>query len=325
MRRRRGFPLYVPGPLENLPDEYQVRGIAIGDVGRITPEGIFDFFFNIYLPADHPVNDDDVPENFYPLLPYASKDVVTLEYRPGNHVSTSSVRQLVLPSPEEFPGAEFRFHCGVTQGAALALPHGSRLRKLENLEAVREYVATHAESWYEYVKRVRGRDLANGSLYLVTGCEKAQSWGMTSFYGTSEEFQLVLRPSPRTSRYRWSGTPDRPDPSQHKVYDEHTTHTPLNQTTFIHGLSISLGVGIWGKLFGQVGIRDIVESELGNANRSRDTPQAPGSSFFSWSFGLLGGGGSTGGTRHAGESGNVTLSDFPPIGKVCSTGVAFNS
>ncbi|KAJ6624711.1 hypothetical protein B0H10DRAFT_1750886, partial [Mycena sp. CBHHK59/15] len=56
LRQGRGFPLYVPEPQRNLPEEYQTRGISIGDVGRVTPEGIFDFFFNIYLPAHHPIN-----------------------------------------------------------------------------------------------------------------------------------------------------------------------------------------------------------------------------------------------------------------------------
>jgi hypothetical protein len=78
LRRKRGFPLYVPGPPQNLPAEYQRNGVAIGDVGRITPEGIFDFFFNIYLPASHPINDNDVPDKFCPLPHYASKDIFDL-------------------------------------------------------------------------------------------------------------------------------------------------------------------------------------------------------------------------------------------------------
>ncbi|KAJ7798016.1 hypothetical protein B0H13DRAFT_1516052, partial [Mycena leptocephala] len=56
LRQKRGFPLYVPGPRQTLPEEYRKSGVAIGDVGRITPEGSFDFFFNIYLAADHPIN-----------------------------------------------------------------------------------------------------------------------------------------------------------------------------------------------------------------------------------------------------------------------------
>ncbi|KAJ7821927.1 hypothetical protein B0H14DRAFT_2454884, partial [Mycena olivaceomarginata] len=67
LRQKRGFPLYDPEPRQTLPQEYQQSGVAIGDVGRITPNGAFDFFFNIYLPADHPINDNDVPENFSPL------------------------------------------------------------------------------------------------------------------------------------------------------------------------------------------------------------------------------------------------------------------
>jgi hypothetical protein len=97
LRRKRGFPLYVPEPPRNLPTEYRKIGIQIGDVGRVTPEGIFDFFFNIYLPADHPINDNDVPENFYPLpWHYSSKDVFDLSYAARSCLSTSSVENLNL-------------------------------------------------------------------------------------------------------------------------------------------------------------------------------------------------------------------------------------
>ncbi|KAJ6525524.1 hypothetical protein DFH09DRAFT_1046350 [Mycena vulgaris] len=89
--RKRGFPLYVPGPQRNLPAEYQRKGVSIGDVGRVTPEGVFDFFFNIYLPSDHPINANDVPEDFSPLTPYTRKDVVRLDFDPGNYVSSSSI------------------------------------------------------------------------------------------------------------------------------------------------------------------------------------------------------------------------------------------
>jgi hypothetical protein len=95
LRRKRGFPLYVPGPQINLSTEYQKTGIQIGDVGRVTAEGIFDFFFNIYLPAAHPINDNDVPEDFYPLpWHYSSKDVFELHYDPGSCVSTSCVEMV---------------------------------------------------------------------------------------------------------------------------------------------------------------------------------------------------------------------------------------
>jgi hypothetical protein len=128
----------------------------------------------------------------------------------------------------------------------LALPHGSHLKKLENLDPIREYAAAHAESWYKYINGPRGRGLANGSMYLVNGWEKAQSWGMASFHSinSTERFQLVFKPTTRTNsvrQYRWRG-----NPAEKKSYDPSPiTGGPLNQTTFIHGLSISLGTTIW--------------------------------------------------------------------------------
>ncbi|KAJ7145160.1 hypothetical protein C8R43DRAFT_552304 [Mycena crocata] len=210
LRRKRGFPLYDPGPQRNLPEEYQRNGIAIGDVGRVTPDGIFDFFFNIYLPADHPINDNDVPEDFAPLQAYVRKDVLHVDFEPGNYVSAPSVQRLDLDMTEcvcgssncsvvdhrsGFPGREFMFNCEAPRGAVLALPHGAQLQKLENLENIRCYVSQHAESWYRYVNGARGRGLSNGALYLITGCEKAPSWGMATFQNAREEFQLVYAPN----------------------------------------------------------------------------------------------------------------------------------
>jgi hypothetical protein len=94
LHQRRGFPLHRPEPRQTLPQEYRRTGVAIGDVGRITPTGSFDFFFNIYLPADHPINDNNVPENFCPLSLSKPQDLDYISYPPGDHVSTSSVQRL---------------------------------------------------------------------------------------------------------------------------------------------------------------------------------------------------------------------------------------
>ncbi|KAJ7820954.1 hypothetical protein B0H14DRAFT_1339426 [Mycena olivaceomarginata] len=96
----RGFPLYRPEPQKNLPDQYQRTGIAIGDVGTVTVEGDFDFFFNIYLEADNPIN-ANVPQDFVPLLPYLSVDIKHYGFDPGNHVSTG-IHKL---------SGFFQFHC----------------------------------------------------------------------------------------------------------------------------------------------------------------------------------------------------------------------
>ncbi|KAJ7830200.1 hypothetical protein B0H13DRAFT_2114799 [Mycena leptocephala] len=303
LRRKRGFPLYVPEPRQNLPAEYREHGVAIGDVGRVTPEGVFDFFFNIYLPAGHPINDNDVPENFDPLPPYVSKEVFDLDYAPGNYVSTSSVQKLDLHPPLR---SGLVFSCGAPQGAVLVLPHGAHLKKLDNLETVRAYAAKHAENWYKYVNGARGRRLANGSLYV--------SWGMASFHSAGDEFQLAFQPMPNALQYRWSGISTGRNPAQTKSWGPSPRNGPLDQTTFIHGLTISLGTGVWGRLFGTVEICDI-----------EFRPPIPRFSFLGWFLGFFEGVSATGENQHPEKNDPVVLSDLSPISKIFRPGELINN
>ena len=61
-----GFPLWIPQPNETLDLSYRRQGVSIGDVGILTPDGGFDFLFNVCLPAGHP-NPEALPEGFVPL------------------------------------------------------------------------------------------------------------------------------------------------------------------------------------------------------------------------------------------------------------------
>ncbi|KAJ7067226.1 hypothetical protein C8F01DRAFT_1341938, partial [Mycena amicta] len=162
-----------------LPAAYRRRGICIGDVGRVTPEGDFDFFFNIYLPEDHPINNNYLPGGFCPLKRFDERDISTYNFKRGSVVSESVQAQCPdLDSAD----VELQFACRGPSGALLALPYGSQLAKLQNVEAMRRYAAQNAESWYRYVNEERGRRLVNGGLYLITGCEKLHCGGMATCY-----------------------------------------------------------------------------------------------------------------------------------------------
>jgi hypothetical protein len=188
------------------------------------------------------------------------------------------------------------------------------------VENLREYAVKHAASWYDYIKarNGRGRELDNGDLYLVTGCEKARSWGMSSYHTGAEKFELAFkataRPGATYQPYGWSGAHGQRNPAKMKGYDPPSRNDPLNQTTFIHGWSISLPTGLWGRLFGTVETSSIVDfqSRL-NSNGGSYTTSSQGS-FLSWSWNL-GGGSTPGGKQHTGESGPV-LSNLSPIAKV---------
>ncbi|KAJ7603829.1 hypothetical protein FB45DRAFT_881192 [Roridomyces roridus] len=406
LRRGRGFPLYIPAPRGNLPAEYGYRGVSIGDVGRVTPEGVFDFFFNIYLPADHPINDNDVPEIFCPLAPYDSKNVLPIEYLPGQHVSTSAVHKVdpglsdgedvglgtvaasyghtyvrsrlfrataklppgfqlstisridiasntiaprrrcdggrvrrpalsrcdislgerqissswvnlwawmpVHPS-QPYEDGEFFFDCLGPQGAVLALPLGSHIERLDNFGDMLQYTRQNAENWYKYVNGARGRQLSNGSLYLITGWEKARAWGIAAFQEippTRYLFRISFGPTFVNSgfasqkSYRWTTSGATRTKSSGPVAMD---QTPLNQTVFIHGFSISLGTSLWSRLFGTVEVAPIVDARLGRSSKEYIPYGAQGFSNSIWGFGSFWGSRGAGG-----HDSGATMSDISP-------------
>jgi hypothetical protein len=136
-----------------------------------------------------------------------------------------------------------------------------------------------------------------------------------------EEFILSFKPTSRADTtyrpYRWGGADGQRNPSKRKGYDPPSLDDPVNQTTFVHGLSISLGTGLWARLFGTVTVETSSLADFQfRMNRTSDSQSTgSGGSLFSWSLNLLGGG-TTSSNRHAGEHGPVVLSDLSPIAKV---------
>jgi len=94
-RKGRGFALYIPQPNRRLPIAYRRVGICIGDVGVITPDGGFNFLFNICVPHDDPANPSILPQGFSPLQP-ALTDVDVVEfsqYSPGSYLASTSIEK----------------------------------------------------------------------------------------------------------------------------------------------------------------------------------------------------------------------------------------
>ncbi len=62
-----------------------------------------------------------------------------------------------------------------------------------NLSQFRSYAARNAHAWYQFANIVCGREAANGSLYLVTGCDKTCSWGAASFFNPADTRSFSLK------------------------------------------------------------------------------------------------------------------------------------
>jgi len=62
--KKRGSPLWIPGPGTHHSAQYRKQGISIGDVGIVTRDGRFDFLFNIFQPANGDINSRGAPRSF---------------------------------------------------------------------------------------------------------------------------------------------------------------------------------------------------------------------------------------------------------------------
>jgi hypothetical protein len=131
------------------------------------------------------------------------------------------------------------------------------------------------------------------------------------------EFQLSFRPTTNADagyKYRFN----RGTPVKTKHFDEAEQHDEglLNHTTFLHGFSISLGEGIWGRLFGKVTVSEIGESDM-RSSPSGFVPFGQQGSLFSWSLNIFGGGEPTGGRKYTDQNEQeIMISEFSSISEV---------
>ncbi|KAF8335281.1 hypothetical protein F5887DRAFT_614478, partial [Amanita rubescens] len=110
-----GYPLYMPSPSKSLPLAYQKKGISVGDVGIITPNGGFDFLFNACQPREEPDGEiHPVPDGFELLKSHIISDEI---YYPRTHLLSTHVQ----PSDGSDSPRALVFQCSAS-GAVLALP-----------------------------------------------------------------------------------------------------------------------------------------------------------------------------------------------------------
>ena len=94
-QNKRGYALWIPEPNKNLPVPYQRKGIQIGDVGIITPDGSFSFIFNICVPRNDPINPQSLPEDFSPIHPPIDPiDIRKLAvFKEGSYLASASIEK----------------------------------------------------------------------------------------------------------------------------------------------------------------------------------------------------------------------------------------
>ncbi|TFK38870.1 hypothetical protein BDQ12DRAFT_83332 [Crucibulum laeve] len=250
---KHGYPLWLPEPDFNLPLEYRREGISIGDVGIITPDGGFDFLFNIWLSSTHSINPRDLPESFDSSTPPERKTYrQNYFFNPCSNISSGNVQSNV-----NWETSEIAFTCAdKNEGALLSLPEGALREDLKNEGHLAEYISTNAECWYAYARNIAGRAIDRNSLYLVTGCMKSESWGIATYSSCLSEGNNVLKfgksPLSRGPRYIWkqsNGATARSGPSPDSDMEVGHSGDPLqNQCLFLRGFKIALSEEAWKDL-----------------------------------------------------------------------------
>jgi len=303
-QKKRGFALYVPQPNRRLPIAYQRIGIRIGDVGIITPDGGFSFLFNICAPSGDPINPPILPEDFSPLEPpLTDVDVVEFSrFSSGSYLASASIEKKESEShPKCVPPnssilsfmnhGDIRglyFETSASEGAVLTMPEGAMSLDLENDAVFSDYLEANVRKWYEFVSRVRGRrDIRNGQIRLVIGCDKTTAWGIATVSGMSQQTKTKLKFKPldtthSSTSYTWecSGMveervgPDRRDIDAlrnsgnggHSELDR-TLH---NQGLFVRTMTATLSNDEWVKLSRNLGRTTVKDSYT-----SSGTPSYP--------------------------------------------------
>ncbi|KAJ7667544.1 hypothetical protein DFH06DRAFT_221037 [Mycena polygramma] len=232
-----GIAQLTPEPDENLPEQYKAVGISIGDVG-ICRDGSFEVLFNACWPAKHSINGVlGVPPGFEPFLLHGHEISKRAYHSPGTRlvrgkvsevtvdigassaatpyvlISRARVRdfpQLPLTSDSVFPttvGGSITFTIQSKEAAILVLPAGASRENLLPIEFFRAHIRNQSDQWYDFAQ---DRLPSTESLFVVTGCDKTNSWGIatgTTSSGTlgfSLKFTVVgVADGTLAPRYEW--------------------------------------------------------------------------------------------------------------------------
>ncbi|KAJ7194065.1 hypothetical protein GGX14DRAFT_576722 [Mycena pura] len=218
MPKRYGYPVYLPSPPTDLPEDIWRSGTQIGDVGVLCSDGSFDPIFNICRPEGHPANQFGVPRGFVALALGPKNIKAQALFHPPGAVISNWSRSSCVTFVDEGLG-------NWKETALLHLPHGASTQDLRNSQTFRDVAFKHARNWYSFVQDNLQRIVGNSDLYLVTGVTKSKSWSIRTVENLSDEplggvnmeSTIVSGPYHRPGEELWE-----------------------NQTVFIRGFKISV-------------------------------------------------------------------------------------
>lgn len=291
-----GSPLWYPQGYLDRPLPHIQAGIRIGDVLFVTAAGKYEFLFNIFHNESDPIQKRIVPGYFKPIYPPLNPSEVTYMehyFKPGTVITSPGVSATVLETSPLYVSvfafkvkridlSAFARHVSIEskrqEGAALVLPEGGSREDLVSTQRFHKYVKKWAPYWYNI------NPIANGSLFLVTGCDKVSDYAAMCFpfYHSSDK-----KASPRIKMDYLYHENHNHNPWQ--VYSGDTSgiwHSPSecelpsgepwpegrrSLCIFVRGMRIALGASTWAGAIGPMaGVENAFYTTVLNKTPSLD-------------------------------------------------------
>ncbi|KAF8967337.1 hypothetical protein BDZ97DRAFT_2057013 [Flammula alnicola] len=239
-----GIPVWVPPGNTAARKVFLQRGVNIGDVGVLDRYGMFYFAFNIFLPPDDPIHAGHTPREFVPFQPPPNSS--ELRFIPGYHkpgtVITSPGIKVARHSETLL---DVSFSSEEKEGGILVLPKGASREDLLVTDRLHGYVKHNAPHWYQAINGYSSIRYTNGSLMIVTGCDKTRDWANASFpYPGTSPPKMKLRYS-RNTRWIDEGTATTDFFGIHTYSRVSLDESQEIQCIFVRGLRISLSGRSW--------------------------------------------------------------------------------
>ncbi|KAK0194035.1 hypothetical protein F5146DRAFT_1221561 [Armillaria mellea] len=323
LRERHGYPLWIPESDYNLPGPYRDKGVSVGDLGILTDDGGFDFLFNACAEADDPVNCGRVPPQFKPLriscgsthtirkIPYHCRNSSITSAHVSRTEFTIEGSAQITPFVTGRGGFEFSLQSA--EAAILMLPDGGYRYDTMHRALFEQYAVENGHSWYVYVNSFEylARQAPNGSLYLVTGCDKARTWMIAAASRPSKSCAISVRfgigpimEGRIALQTSWS-TPHSASAS--RIYPDYPDPMPQqdNQCVFMRGFTISVRENSFKqKIFGRIRVKAI-----GGSSRNA-APSFSSRSPYSSHQGDTAGPSSSGVVSSTGPVDNLDMPDY---------------
>ena len=139
------------------------------------------------------------------------------------------------------------------------MPNGAYHEDLLNFQDFNAIASQNAEEWYRFAIGTCGRDIKNGQLRLVTGCDKTNSWGIATYSDLRGPATLSLAadstqpPVEYTWNYEGRVTANlKAGPKSEESLDsagrEEYPPDTRNQCTFLRSFTFTLANNVWKEM-----------------------------------------------------------------------------